>query len=350
MISLGRGQIISKDEINKFPGDYPVYSSSASETGEFGRYGKYMFDDERITWSIDGGGKMFYRNNHKYSVTNVCGWLKVDTPKLLTKYVYYCLFYQWSFRQFDYQYKAHPSVIKEIYDIPIIDVAKQKVIVKTLDKINKQILCEKESLPFLNLLIKSRFNEIISLVGTRVKLMDLCSGKPEYGAQSSSVPYVSSRPRYIRITDINDDGTLNNDVVCSSNIDDDFRYKLSSGEILFARTGATVGKTYLGSNKNEIFAGYLIRFKLDTRKVLPEFLFCFTKTDEYWNWVKLKQSGSGQPGINVQKYSSLPIPLPSIKTQKAFVSFYNQVDKLKFVGVSWGVAFFEVGHRKQASI
>ena len=157
MISLGRGQIISKDEINQFPGDYPVYSSSASETGEFGRYGKYMFDDERITWSIDGGGKMFYRNKHKYSVTNVCGWLKVDTPKLLAKYVYYCLFYQWSFRQFDYQYKAHPSVIKEIYDIPIIDVAEQKVIIETLDKVHEQISNEKESLPFLDSLIKSRF-------------------------------------------------------------------------------------------------------------------------------------------------------------------------------------------------
>ena len=79
IVTLGRGQIISKDDILSCPGNYPVYSSSATGNGEFGRYGKFMFDDERITWSIDGGGRLFYREPHKYSVTNVCGWIKVNT-------------------------------------------------------------------------------------------------------------------------------------------------------------------------------------------------------------------------------------------------------------------------------
>ena len=68
VITLGRGQIISKDEMKKNPGDFPVYSSSATKNGEFGRYGKYMFDDERITWSIDGGGRLFYRNNVYHTI------------------------------------------------------------------------------------------------------------------------------------------------------------------------------------------------------------------------------------------------------------------------------------------
>ena len=160
LISLGRGQIISKDELNRYPGEYPVYSSSASDSGEFGRYGKYMFDDERITWSIDGGGKLFYRNSHKYSVTNVCGWLKVNSDRLLTKYVYYCLYQQWSYRKFDYQYKAHPSIIKEIYDVSMIGIVEQKKIVESLDKINNLIKNEIDSFLTFSALIKSRFIEL----------------------------------------------------------------------------------------------------------------------------------------------------------------------------------------------
>jgi hypothetical protein len=56
-ITLGRGKIISKIDIERIPGEYPVYSSSAQGNGEFGKYGNYMFDEELITWSVDGGGR-----------------------------------------------------------------------------------------------------------------------------------------------------------------------------------------------------------------------------------------------------------------------------------------------------
>ena len=58
-VQLGRGNIISSEDIAKYPGDYPIYSSSAKGSGEFGRYGHYMFDEELITWSVDGGGRFF---------------------------------------------------------------------------------------------------------------------------------------------------------------------------------------------------------------------------------------------------------------------------------------------------
>lgn len=134
LIKLGRGNIISKKEIQNNPGDYPVYSSSAVGDGEVGRYGKYMFDDERITWSIDGGGKLFYRNGIRYSVTNVGGWLKVLSDKINTKYLYYALYSQWTKKHFDYTNKAHPSVIRKEYFVPIIPVEYQQKIVDFLDE------------------------------------------------------------------------------------------------------------------------------------------------------------------------------------------------------------------------
>jgi len=135
IIKLGRGNVISKNDIRNNPGKYPIYSSSAINNGKMGEYGGYMFDDERITWSIDGGGKFFYRNNHKYSVTNVSGWLKVINSDILnTKFLYYLLLNEWSFKKYDYTNKAHPSVIRDDYilHIPSIDV--QNEIVEVLDK------------------------------------------------------------------------------------------------------------------------------------------------------------------------------------------------------------------------
>ncbi len=135
LIKLGRGNVISKKDIVETPGNYPVYSSSAVGNGEFGRYGKYMFDDERISWSVDGGGRFFYRPAQKYSVTNVSGWLKVkNEDRILTKYLYYVLDSAWSTKIFDYTKKAHPSVIREEYDIPVPPLEVQRAIVDVLDK------------------------------------------------------------------------------------------------------------------------------------------------------------------------------------------------------------------------
>lgn len=134
VLTMGRGNVISKSDLAATPGDYPVYSSSGLGTGEFGRYGKFMFEDERITWSIDGGGRFFYRAPHKYSVTNVCGWMTVDNDRLRTKFLYYALTVAWKRQVFDYTRKAHPSVIRDAYLIGLPPLKEQDRIVAILDK------------------------------------------------------------------------------------------------------------------------------------------------------------------------------------------------------------------------
>ena len=118
-------------------------------------------------------------------------------------------------------------------------------------------------------------------------------------------------------------------MVASINPADDEQYKLEYGDFLFARMGATVGKTYAFIEGNQIFAGYLIRYRLNQKLINPRYLFWYTKLDEYWNWVKLNQSGAAQPGINAKKYGSLQIPLPSIEKQNAFAAFVEQTNKSK---------------------
>ena len=220
------------------------------------------------------------------------------------------------------------------FEVPIREIFEQQTITDILDKIGKIIDLRKEELDRFDELIKARFVELfVSKNYPREDLDSLSVGKGEYGAQSASMEYDSSRPRYVRITDINDDGSLNEDYVCSSNIEDDETYKLTYGDFCFARMGATVGKTYAYKSGNQIFAGYLIRYRLRLDKIIPEYLYEFTRLNEYWNWVLLNQSGAAQPGINAKKYGSLMIPVAPLEEQHKFAKFVKQVDKSKVVDI-----------------
>lgn len=229
-------------------------------------------------------------------------------------------------------FKAISKLVLEEVQVPVMSVEQQKVSMKLMDTIEQTIRQRKQELQKLDDLIKARFVELFIGKGYPTKTVDEVSlTKGEYGAQSASVEYDPTRPRYVRITDINDDGTLNNDVVASVNPGDDEQYRLVYGDFMFARMGATVGKTYAFIEGNQIFAGYLIRYRLNQQIINPRYLFWYTKQEEYWNWVKLNQSGAAQPGINAKKYGSLRIPIPPIKEQNVFATFVSQVDKSKYV-------------------
>lgn len=139
-VSLERGRVISSIDLMKYPGNYPVYSSSAKKNGRFGSFDLYDFDEELITWSVDGGGYFFYRPKHKFSVTNVSGILRIlSVKKLDYKFLYYSLVYQHKNQIFDYVDKAHPSVIRKRYFIPDIDYLEQQKIAQILSKVDKAI-------------------------------------------------------------------------------------------------------------------------------------------------------------------------------------------------------------------
>ena len=124
-VKLGRGNVIPKYKKDESK-TYPVYSSSTHNDGLMGFYDTFMFDDELITWSIDGGGNFFYRKKHKFNVTNVCGILELDTTQYNYKFIAECLIHQHERKHFDYLSKAHPSVIIDMYKLPNISVDVQQ--------------------------------------------------------------------------------------------------------------------------------------------------------------------------------------------------------------------------------
>jgi type I restriction enzyme, S subunit len=139
-------------------------------------------------------------------------------------------------------------------------------------------------------------------------------------------------PRFLRITDIQDDCVDWNRVpFCKIESSDLPKYRLDSGDIVFARTGATTGKSFLVDAPPEaVFASYLIRLRLLDEKLLPEFVMLFFQTADYWQSIKDGSSGSAQGGFNATKLGALKISIPPLAEQQRIVGLLDEA----FVGIA----------------
>ena len=164
----------------------------------------------------------------------------------------------------------------------------------------------------------------------KVKLSDLCieSEIGKYGIPASAEAYDKNKVRYLRISDIDDLGNLINTDRKSISSDEIEKYILKEGEIVFARTGNSTGRTYFHEDKNGIlaFAGFLIKFGLDKRKVNPKYLKYYTISDEYKSWVNNLSVGSTRGNINAQTFAGCPILLPERKQQDFLVKILSVID------------------------
>lgn len=166
-----------------------------------------------------------------------------------------------------------------------------------------------------------------------ILLSKLLKCKPQYGAGEAGIARNNSAiARYIRITDITEDGLLIDCLgVTAQNIED--KYILNNNDILIARSGNTVGKSYIHKSENVnypcFFAGYMIRFVVDETKIHPAYLFVYTQLPIFKKWIKATQRTTGQPNINSEEYGNLPIPLPAMEIQKQVVEIYRIAQNTK---------------------
>ncbi len=158
----------------------------------------------------------------------------------------------------------------------------------------------------------------------RVTLGDVCE-KVDYG-HTASAKETGDGPKFLRITDIQN-GSVDWDglPVCECELKEREKYGLDTGDIVFARTGATTGKSYLVSDCpiDVVFASYLIRIR-PKDQVLSTYLAYFFQTPEYWEQISISSSGSAQPGVNATKLKTLQIPLPSLAEQQRIVTMLDE--------------------------
>ena len=256
----------------------------------------------------------------------------------ITKYIYYCLS---NLQGKIYETKTgsgipHVNISNiENFKIPFPSIEiQQKIadVLSTQDKVielkQKLIDNKKQQKKWL---MQNLLTGKIRLKGftgewKKAKLGDIATGF-DYGMNVPATVY-DNENKYIRITDIDEESHryLNNDIVSPKGILDK-KYIVNKNDILFSRTGASTGKTYL-YNKNDgqlFFAGFLIRVNISDND--SYFIFSQTLTERYNKWVKVMSVRSGQPGINANEYTMFKVLLPSIEEQTAIAKILSTQDK-----------------------
>ncbi|EOX1264380.1 restriction endonuclease subunit S [Campylobacter upsaliensis] len=343
ILNLGRGKIISQNDLKNCPGEYPVYSSSATKNGEIGKYGKYMFDDERITWSIDGGGKFFYRNHLKYSVTNVCGWIKViNLDELNPKFLFYALINEWVKKKFNYTKKAHPSIIKKEYCIPLPPLEIQQKIVEILDaftELEAELEAElkarlKQYEYYRNFLLsfEELYRRTDMLNGGSLELVslgELFTIKNGYTPSKTKAEFweCGTIP-WFRMEDIQKNGRILKDSIQHITPQAVKGGKLFPANSIIIATTATIGEHAL------VIVDYLSNQRFTC--LIPQINCCDKLSMRFMfyygfilgEWCRNNVNKSAFPSVKMDKFKKFQIPLPPLAVQNEIVEILDKFDTL----------------------
>ena len=340
LVQLGRGKVISKKDLAANVGSYPVYSSSKVGDGKFGEYGLYMFDEELITWSVDGGGRLFYREKHKFSTTNVTGFLRIlDTRVLSYKYLFHALCLLHSKINFDWVKKAHPSVLrKEYLCIPLPPLAEQQRIVAKLDaafaEIDRAVESYEDSVSnakdCLSKVRASRVTEVLSSSQT-AKFGSLASLK-------NGLNYNKSEKGYsVKILGVGDFGNRfsigTEDLkVIETNSPVSTDYHLEHGDIVFVRSNGNkqlIGRSIVIENPSEpaTFSGFCIRCRIETADMSPLFLCHYLKSSVVRDKLISEGGGANISNLNQKMLADIDVPLLSQHEQISLIRWIEELEK-----------------------
>jgi type I restriction enzyme S subunit len=212
------------------------------------------------------------------------------------------------------------------YKFQLPPTVEQERLAELLWSMDDVIEKEKVVLENFRIFLQSSLKQIFQSNSKRTSLISLCLDAPKYGANSPSCEY-DNNVRYIRITDIGDFGQLNAEKVSSLEHED--KYLLSYGDFLLART-ADPGRSYYYKVDDGVcsYAGYLIKFKLDLNKIIPEYLYYYTQTLEFKSWINKTTRKGTISNINAAEFSKLKIPFVELTKQKDSIEKIKSIYKL----------------------
>lgn len=208
--------------------------------------------------------------------------------------------------------------------IPLPTLEEQRAIVRFLDEETAKIDALIDKKRCLNGLLAERWQRIVAGVIEQAQadcrmmpLKRLTTEPLKYGLSEVATERQPDLPRFVRITDIKDDGRLREDSHVTVSEEIAQPYLLRQGDVLLARSGATVGKSFLYDESwgRACFAGYLVRARLDTRLVRPRWVHLFTQSATYWAWIQRTKIQATIPNVSAERYSILPVPVPAVDAQ-----------------------------------
>ncbi len=319
-------------------GIYPILATS----GEIGRSNTFLWDKPCVLIGRKGTiNKPQYMDTPFWTVDTL--FYSYVFQNNNAKYLYY-LFNTINWKKYDESTGVPSLSAKTIERIKIKisnNLREQEKIASFLTLIDKKIEKQKE---LVELLKKYKRGLLSAIFSQKLKFKDdngndypaweekslgEVTGNISYGLNAASKDY-DGENKYIRITDIDETtGKFNNLDIVSPDcvLSDD--YKLKINDLLFARTGASTGKTYL-YNENDgkmYFAGFLIKFSIKN-EYCSNFIFYITQTFNYKKWVSIMSARSGQPGINAKEYSNYKFSCPVYDEQVKISNIISKLDNI----------------------
>lgn len=306
-----------------------------------GEYGKFMFDEEMITWSIDGGGKFFYRPKHKFSVTNVCGYLRTNQRKLRYRYLSSILEFQHQRLSFDYQTKAHPSVIRELYEVPLLPLAEQQKIAEILTTVDEVIENTEAEISKLEDLKKATMNELLTKGISHREFKETEIGRIPKSWEAVSIGSLATVKRGASPRPISDakwwGGTVGWTRISDVTASKKYLYKtadylslegvqksvrIPNGEVIMSIC-ATIGRPVIVAADVCIHDGFVWFDGLSDQIDREYFYYCLSSNEAHLS--SSRQTGT-QGNLNTEIVSRLVIPLPSKVEQKSITNILSQIE------------------------
>lgn len=344
--TITRGRVMSKNYIKENQGEYPVYSSQTENDGEFGRISTYDFDGEFLTWTTDGAnaGSVFYRNG-KFSITNVCGLIKVSDGMILLRFLYFVLSVE--AKRYVNSGMGNPKLMSNVMakvKIPVPPLPVQREIVRILDNFTELTAELQEKLTAELTARKKQYEYYLDQFygGTYEEMLLL---EKRTGWKILPLSDIGTFTRGKRFVKADSEG-LEDGVPCihygelytyygvsaeksKSFVPVELAQKLRyahKGDVVIVGAGENnldigVGVAWFGEDVVVHDACYIFKHKLN-----PKYLSYFLRTTIYHNQIKKYVSEGKICSISAQGLGKAIIPVPPMEEQERIVSILDRFD------------------------
>ena len=325
---LSRGKVMSKQFLEENKGEFPVYSSQTANNGEIGRISSFEYDGEYITWTTDGAnaGTVFYRKG-KFSITNVCGLVEINSNQLLTKFVYYYLTI--STKKYVSSGMGNPKLMSNVMGkikIPILPLEIQEKIVQILDKMTEyvteltsELTSRKKQYSFYRDKLLSFEDEVYQVewktLGDIGKVSMCKRILKNQTSDDGEIPFYK----------IGTFGKVATSFI-SRELFEEYKLRFSYpklGDILISASG-TIGRTVVFNGEDSYFQdSNIVWLEHDESQVLNRYLYYFYQMNPW----KVSDGGtiSRLYNGNIEKTT---IPVPSLEIQSRIVQVLDNFDKV----------------------
>ena len=332
---ISRGRVMSKDYIQANQGEYPVYSSQTENDGELGKISSFDYEGEYLTWTTDGAnaGSVFYRNG-RFSITNVCGLLKVNKDDVITRYIYHSL--QIEAPKYVNKGMGNPKLMSNVMariKLPVPPLEVQREIVRILDNftsLKAELQARKKQYEYYR-------DQLLSFDSVHGGGTDECEWRTLWEVFDIRNGYTPSKSNdefwkngtipWFRMEDIRKNGRILSDSIQKVALQA-VKGELFPADSIIVATSATIGEHALIKCKslaNQRFTYLVLKDEYkDKFNIKFLFYYCY-KLDEYCLKC-LNQSNFAS--VDMSKFRNFKFPIISLGTQERIVEVLDNFDAI----------------------